>query len=169
MRHLALVLALVALPSCGEPSRTRVDRNVGQLVEAIVPDARIHGVGLEPAGDEILVDIHSFVVRQGVLSRVTAPGPTVLLPQTVRAVRREDAIRCGRRLGRCRVLDDRVHVRLDSLAVLPGGGLAAIVTYSHTDRRPTGNSMIGFVQTRLELTRKGQRWEITRRDLIQMT
>ena len=65
----AAALVLMVIPSCGSPSRTRVDRAVGALVEAIVADARIHGVGSEPVGDEVLFDIQSsFISSHGRMS-----------------------------------------------------------------------------------------------------
>ena len=167
-KHLILLLAWVVIPSCASPSRTRVDHAVGGLVNSIVADARIHGAGenqrvTRPPWTSSH-SLHGGMSCRGIQVR----GRRCFCRGRFASVTR-DAIRCGKRPGECRVLDDRVYVRLDSLAALPGGGLAATVTYAHTDRRSTGNSFIGFVQTRLELTRKGDRWEIRRRDVIMST
>jgi hypothetical protein len=173
MMILPALMLLAAMGSGTEPELPGVIRAVVSIVRA---DAVSSFSTSQPQSlrGPVLLDVQSAIDAYESIVKDLHPGDVMRdVDITVRDVRHDEAVRCepwGHRPGakRCWVDGDGQIVWFDSIA-RSDSGYTVVVSYSVSDRRPSGNSALTLKKMRLRLVRTTSGWVERAREIISIS
>lgn len=167
-RNCLVLLSFAALQTC-EPQRPSTPRPslASVVINAVLTHARSVETHVDPK-QPLLVDAQSFVnaSRSATDASITEDDVENALSGRWRDVNRAAAVRC--RNTNCGIQNDALFIQLDSMS-RTSTGLEAVATYIWTDRRPSGNSGIGWTRIKIWLHQSGDDWVVQRTRIEELT